>query len=596
MQEDILYENKSLRNDKKYLSNNLKETDESDQSYNLNNSFAEKSNTNITNKQSNEQTTPPSSVTNLFSSFRKKVENSIDINRINRIITERSTEIKEIMTNVTPLNKQDLTSRLKSFSGYQLNNAYNNLTKSASNQFMSKNSSQHKNKMSPNNPDKNYLKASAFDLEPIPDDESFKPLAFKWWNFQYDGRVATEETAIQSSKLKIPDDTLIDVQMSSCNFCENCRSFLYDEEIMSGWTLNDSDLNIKCCHCASTLVPKLYITIKDLNAIKSLVQTLKNNTSEINNQNTTDLEAHPFNESENILQNNESNSQQILRTNEYTVQYLSPIVIRKEIENIILIRKQQYQNESLISEKLMEEHSVIFFNLIWYFKRIGTDNSYLLDILLNNRINSLQKNSNNKNNNNSKDDDDDDDDDEIKISDWKKTISQSKLTIRLTCMWDNLRLQNSIKTYETPLYISWLNSDDQNIQKQLKERLITILTMDEIKSARKSSSNPRSQFKLIELVIRNIKESEIGVPIRNIIRERLVSRTNYSSIYREILFLVLIALERYLIDIDVFDSEYRKAYKRIVNTDQSQNWFKSFDKPPNNLAVWCRRLFSPLTL
>ena len=56
----------------------------------------------------------------------KKVEDSIDINRIK----DRSIEIKDaIMTNLTPLNQQDLTSRLKSFSGYQLNTAYNNLTK-----------------------------------------------------------------------------------------------------------------------------------------------------------------------------------------------------------------------------------------------------------------------------------------------------------------------------------------------------------------------------------------------------------------------------------------------------------------------------------
>ena len=30
--------------------------------------------------------------------------------------------------------------------------------------------------------------------------------------------------------------------------------------------------------------------------------------------------------------------------------------------------------------------------------------------------------------------------------------------VRLKCMWDNLKLQNSIKNYEIPLYLSWLNS------------------------------------------------------------------------------------------------------------------------------------------
>lgn len=58
-------------------------------------------------------------------------------------------------------------------------------------------------------------------------------------------------------------------------------------------------------------------------------------------------------------------------------------------------------------------------------------------------------------------------------------------------------------------------------------------------------------LRLFELIIRNIKECEVGIPIKNLIRERFISRTNYSSIYREILFLVLVALERDLIEIGI---------------------------------------------
>ena len=54
---------------------------------------------------------------------------------------------------------------------------------------------------------------------------------------------------------------------------------------------------------------------------------------------------------------------------------------------------------------------------------------------------------------------------------------------------------------------------------------------------------------MYELIIRNIKECEVGVPIKNLLRERYIARTNYASIYREILYLVLVVLERYLIDI-----------------------------------------------
>ena len=139
----------------------------------------------------------------------KKVEDSIDINRIK----DRSIEIKDaIMTNLTPLNQQDLTSRLKSFSGYQLNTAYNNLTKSASNQFMSKNNHPKNRTSNTNFECNNLITYPILDLDPFPEDDSFKPLSLKWWNFQYDGQIKTEEINIQTQ-----DEILLDIQMSSCN-------------------------------------------------------------------------------------------------------------------------------------------------------------------------------------------------------------------------------------------------------------------------------------------------------------------------------------------------------------------------------------------
>jgi hypothetical protein len=35
----------------------------------------------------------------------------------------------------------------------------------------------------------------------------------------------------------------MDVEMSSCTRCFNCNSVLYDEEIMAGWSADDSNLN-----------------------------------------------------------------------------------------------------------------------------------------------------------------------------------------------------------------------------------------------------------------------------------------------------------------------------------------------------------------
>ena len=37
----------------------------------------------------------------------------------------------------------------------------------------------------------------------------------------------------------------IEVIMTSCSKCHNCLAVLYDEEIMAGWTPEDSNLNTR---------------------------------------------------------------------------------------------------------------------------------------------------------------------------------------------------------------------------------------------------------------------------------------------------------------------------------------------------------------
>ncbi len=125
----------------------------------------------------------------------------------------------------------------------------------------------------------------------------------------------------------------------------------------------------------------------------------------------------------------------------------------------------------------------------------------------------------------------------------------------------------------------------------------SILTSNEIDSIRKTSSNYKDLEQIFENIIKKIKEtSDLLSPFKTLLRERLYSRINYMSIYREILFLVLVALERELIDLDSFDTEYRSTYKTLLKSISNNENILNSDRPPNNVAVWCRRLFSPLNL
>ena len=43
-----------------------------------------------------------------------------------------------------------------------------------------------------------------------------------------------------------PGPIAMELRMTSASRCLNCGAVLYDEEIMAGWSAEDSDLNTKC--------------------------------------------------------------------------------------------------------------------------------------------------------------------------------------------------------------------------------------------------------------------------------------------------------------------------------------------------------------
>lgn len=114
----------------------------------------------------------------------------------------------------------------------------------------------------------------------------------------------------------------MDITLTSCSQCHNCLSFLYDEDIMSNWSAEDSNLNTVCQACNKPTVPLLTITItqRDIDTCE------------------------PF-----------------------SVPYLNPLVLRKELENILT----REGDLSLAEAKFVEEHPIIYWNLVWVFERIN---------------------------------------------------------------------------------------------------------------------------------------------------------------------------------------------------------------------------------
>ena len=56
-----------------------------------------------------------------------------------------------------------------------------------------------------------------------------------------------------------------------------------------------------------------------------------------------------------------------------TVAYLSPLVLRKELESLL-----ENEGEAVLSQpQLLDSHSIIFWNLVWYFQRLGLPSNLL---------------------------------------------------------------------------------------------------------------------------------------------------------------------------------------------------------------------------
>lgn len=113
----------------------------------------------------------------------------------------------------------------------------------------------------------------------------------------------------------------VKVQITSCCQCHNCTVLMYDEEVMAGWSAEDSNLNTYCHACEKFTVPVLDIQI-------IVDEKLKD---------------------------------QMNMPESLSVPYLNPLVLRKELENILA----EEGDMSLRKSSFIDEHPIIYWNLIW---------------------------------------------------------------------------------------------------------------------------------------------------------------------------------------------------------------------------------------
>lgn len=159
---------------------------------------------------------------------------------------------------------------------------------------------------------------------------------------------------------KIPGK--LEVNLCTSTYCPSCRTMVYDEEIMAGWKVDDQNLNTVCPHCsgnsggtndASTecghqdgvFAPRLKIRMRWIEEVHNSwyqpggLQESRNTTPEkVTLPPDTCLE----------------------------VAFVSPLVLRRELETILTSDKDAMKNESIRTT-----HPIVYWNLIYYLRRLS---------------------------------------------------------------------------------------------------------------------------------------------------------------------------------------------------------------------------------
>ncbi|CAL4117606.1 unnamed protein product, partial [Meganyctiphanes norvegica] len=361
-----------------------------------------------------------------------------------------------------------------------------------------------------------------------------------------------------------PGPYCLGVWLTSCTRCHNCQALLYDEEIMAGWRPDDSNLNTKCAFCDKMTVPMLTINIYDLRHLprpdknsedaadgaKQSTETLSDNIDRAlpdESQDKNKVEKKP-----NDLLKDDTGAN-IKRKGErleaLQVPYLSPLVLRKELETVLF-----HEGDTCLTQPAFaDHHPILYWNMLWYFSRLRVP-SHLFGLCLG--VASVTK--------------DRLIDPSWEGADWKN--------VYIKCLWDNVKYHEELGE---PMYLQWRSNSSVS-------PLVSALVHERTKV-------PRD---IIQSVITAVHVDDLATPLRLMLQELRKRpanlRKNHYPLYRDLLFLATSCIPSPQLNLTSFDREYRRAYEQVE--PGLTKLLSRYDAPPPIAAVFCRRYFSHLTL
>ncbi|XP_052435187.1 DENN domain-containing protein 4B [Carassius gibelio] len=340
----------------------------------------------------------------------------------------------------------------------------------------------------------------------------------------------------------------IEVLMSSCSLCRSCNSLVYDEEIMAGWSSDDSNLNTTCPFCSAPFVPLLNAEICDLGPICSVERSNLSVEDDLENimlprsapDDTLQHQCNGIRETDSSSETSsqsESSVPSVGGAPQVTVAYLSPLVVRKEMESLL-----ENEGEAVLSQvQLLDSHSILFWNLVWYFTRLGLP-SNLLQLL---RTSPLTA---------------------------RLTQGSEGTAVRVRLLWDTLTPDTE---QWPPLYMLW------KIHSGVPMRIYSW-----------RHHNHPFNLNFLEEVLRWIGMNEVHKAITlflDTVAKQPGTPRIQRSLYREMLFLTLAAMGKD--HVASFDKRYKTAYHRLSSSLGREELKRKRVQPPNPKAIDCRRCF-----
>uniref|UniRef100_A0A8K9WPK9 DENN domain containing 4A n=1 Tax=Oncorhynchus mykiss TaxID=8022 RepID=A0A8K9WPK9_ONCMY len=361
-----------------------------------------------------------------------------------------------------------------------------------------------------------------------------------------------------TSNTSVFQNYAMELLISSCSRCKTCDGLVYDEEIMAGWTADDSNLNTTCPFCGNPFLPFLNVEIRDLRGpgrytrythrhlTPPLLSSSRAQCIEIPTERRQGALSpgsamvrsvsafDPMEEPTRLSHNVPTSGSLPSRLNEdplsvdmewrlhhpepITVPYLSPLVLWKELESLL-----ENEGDPVITvSAVVDHHPIIYWNLVWSFRRLDLPSNLPGLILTSehcNRGSTVPRH-------------------------W---MSEDSKHVLIQILWDNLKLHRDLIQ---PFYILW------NTQSKSQST-----AGPEAVSMKCIKSRPFGE-ELLHSVVKSIQRNDVSRPMGQLLQ---------------------------LLGQNAFDREYKMAYDHL-----SPNLVKlthNCDRPPSAGVMECRKTF-----